>query len=107
MKMFRNRLLVPLFLIAVLAAVLGANVCSASSFVRKHTATTTGSTLKPGVGPFTGEPDASGGTGAPLPKTVPTGAAAPANSDPDPADWSQVWSSVTSRFWTLIRMIRG
>jgi hypothetical protein len=108
MKMFRNRLLVPLVLIAVLTTVLGASVCSASSYVRmhtSHTSTSSGATLKPGTGPFTGEPDA--GSGAPLPKAVPTGAASPVSGDPDSPLWVQMTTIAMMKFWAMFKAIRG
>ena len=105
MKMSRNRLLVPLVLIAVLATVFEASVCAASSPYRHHQPTTkTGSTLKPGTGPMSGEPDYSGGS-APLPKVVPTGAASPAPED-SPL-WVQMTTITALRIWHALRAIRN
>lgn len=105
MKMFRNRLLVPLVLITVLTAVLGASVCAASPSYRSHATTKSSTTLlKPGAGRMSGEPDAGGGT-LPLPKDAPNGTAI--SVAPDSPLWIQMLTAATMRFWFAIRTVRG
>lgn len=94
MTKLRNRLLASLVLAAVLLSSVGVQIAAARPSQRRHPSGTTTQTalIRPGAGSFSGEPDAPGPNGAPMPSVK------PASLGTLPGSWLwQMWIRWKSR----------